>query len=67
MQLVDSSSIEAAGYDPDDREIYIRFLDGRTYAYGDTDEATFQELLAAESVGGYFNRVIRPGCTCRSV
>jgi len=65
MQAVDSSNIEAVGYDSEEREIYIRFLDGRTYAYGDTDESTFEELLSADSIGSYFNRVIKPNYPCR--
>jgi hypothetical protein len=67
MQGVDSSSIEAVGYDSENREIYIRFLDGRTYAYSDADKSTFDELLSANSVGSYFNRVIRPNFACRQL
>jgi hypothetical protein len=67
MQAVDSSSIEAVGYDSEDREIYVRFLDGRTYAYSDTDKSTFEELLSADSVGSYFNHVIKPNCACRQL
>lgn len=32
MEFVDSSSVEAVGYDADEREIYIQFIDGGTYA-----------------------------------
>jgi hypothetical protein len=65
MQAVESSSIEAVGYDSKDREIYIRFLNGATYAYGESDQSTFEELLSASSIGSYVNRVIKPRCPCR--
>jgi hypothetical protein len=60
MQMVDSSNVEAVGYDPEEREIYVRFLGGRTYAYGEADERTFDELRTADSVGSYLNRVLKP-------
>ena len=65
MQAVDSSTIEAVGYESGKREIYIRFLDGGTYAYSDTDESICKELLSADSIGGYFNRVIKHNYSCR--
>jgi hypothetical protein len=60
MTPVDSSNIEAVGHDPDQQELYVRFLDGSTYVYANVDEETFQELRGAASVGSYFNRVIKP-------
>jgi hypothetical protein len=67
MQHVNSSNVEAVGYDPVEREIYVRFLSGRTYAYGDADEATFEDLRTAASVGSYLNRVLKPGFPCREL
>jgi hypothetical protein len=60
MQMVDSSSVEAVGYDADNGAIYVRFLSGDTYVYSGADQGTFEELLNAESVGNYLNRVIKP-------
>ncbi len=67
MHPVDSSNIDAVGYDPEQREIYIRFLSGRTYVYGDADELTFEDLRSADSVGSYFNRVIKPDLPYREL
>jgi KTSC domain len=67
MHYVDSSNVEAVGYDPVEREVYVRFRNGRTYAYGDADETTFEELRAAASVGSYLNRVLKPGFPCREL
>lgn len=60
MQMVDSSNVEAVGYDADNGAIYVRFLSGDTYVYFGPDQGTFEELLNADSVGGYLNRVIKP-------
>jgi KTSC domain len=67
MQMVDSSNVEAVGYDSAAREIYIRFLGGRTYAYGEADEHTFEELRSADSVGSYLNRVLKPNHPYREI
>jgi hypothetical protein len=60
MQMVDSSNVEAVGYDPDNVAIYVRFLGGDTYIYSGADQRTFEDLLTADSVGSYLNRVIKP-------
>ena len=59
MQMVSSSSIEAVGYDAENGEIYVRFLEGDTYVYSEADQGTFEGLLHAESVGSHLNRVIK--------
>ena len=63
MQMVDSSNVEAVGFDPESGDIYVRFIGGDTYVYSGVNEATFQELLNADSVGSYRNRVIKPNYT----
>jgi hypothetical protein len=61
MRAVESSSIGAVGYDPDSRELAVQFKSsGRTYVYFDVEERRYRELLEADSIGGYFNREIRP-------
>lgn len=64
MQMVDSSNVEAVGYDDATRELHVRFTTGRTYVYLDVDEFHFQELLAADSKGSYLNREIKPRFEC---
>lgn len=58
--MVDSSNVEAVGYDADNGAIYVRFLSGDTYVYSGADQGTFEELLNADSVGSYLNRAIKP-------
>ena len=60
MQFVDSSNIEAIGYDPEARELHVRFLkSGDTYVYSDVNPVVFDELMQAESKGSYLNRRIK--------
>jgi hypothetical protein len=56
---VDSSSIAAIGYSATERALWVQFVSGRTYRYSDVPQATYEELLRAESKGRYFNREIR--------
>ncbi len=67
MQMVDSSNVDAVGYDAEAREIYVRFISGRTYVYEGADERTFEELRVADSVGSYLNRVLKPSYQYREV
>jgi hypothetical protein len=60
MHMVDSSNVEAVGYDAENAAIHVRFLGGDTYVYSGADQGTFEELLSADSVGSYLNRVIKP-------
>lgn len=59
MHFVDSSNIEAIGYDQAARELHVRFLHGDMYAYHGVPEDIYDELMAAQSKGSYLNRVIK--------
>jgi hypothetical protein len=57
---VDSTSLASVGYDPSRAILEVQFRDsGDVYAYLDVPEATYRALLAAESLGRYFNREVR--------
>jgi hypothetical protein len=61
MTYVDSSNIEAIGYDIAALELHVRFLrSGETYVYYAVEEWRFQELMQADSKGGYLNAQIKP-------
>jgi len=65
MHFVDSSNIEAIGYDSDIQELHVRFLkSGDTYAYYGVEDWVFQELMQADSKGIYFNANIRDKYNC---
>jgi hypothetical protein len=61
MTFVDSSNIEAIGYDPDSLELHVRFAkSGLTYVYYGVEEWRYQELMQADSKGVYLNANIKP-------
>lgn len=59
MVMVSSSNVEAVGYDPNSRELWVRFINGGTYVYSEVDERTHEELMNAPSIGSYLNREIK--------
>ena len=60
MHRVDSTSIEAIGYDRQTHDLYIRFLEsGRSSVYRGVEALVFEEFLHAGSKGNYFNREIK--------
>lgn len=60
MHEVESTSIEAIGYDGQPHELYVRFREsGRSYAYWEVEEEVFEKFLGAASKGNYFNREIK--------
>ena len=48
---VESSMIQAVGYDPETRILEIVFNSGQTYCYDDVPPEVHQELMAADSKG----------------
>ena len=50
----------SVGYDEPRRILKIRFRSGRTYYYLDVPPAVHRDLLAAPSIGKYFNEVVKP-------
>lgn len=57
---VDSTSVASAGYDAAGRVLEVEFRSGGLYAYLDVPPEVFCDLLAAESAGGFVNRVVKP-------
>jgi hypothetical protein len=59
MIFVDSSNIEAIGYDDDTLELHVRFLSGRYYVYHEVPRQAFDGLMQAPSKGSFLNREIK--------
>jgi hypothetical protein len=60
MQYVDSTNIEAIGYDASNQQLHIRFLkSGETYVYYNVEEWVFVELMQSDSKGKYLSANIR--------
>jgi len=53
MTSVDSSNVQAVGYDGDSSTLQVEFKNGATYQYFDVPEHVFIRLRDAGSVGGY--------------
>jgi hypothetical protein len=61
MIFVDSSNVEAIGYDAEAQELHVQFVrSGETYVYYSVEEWVFQELMQADSKGSYLNARIKP-------
>ena len=64
---VESRAVQQVGYDAAERELYVRFKgtsDG-TYVYADVSPQEYDDLLEADSIGGYVNREVKPRHACR--
>ena len=61
MQLVrlESTTLASVRYDPDRHQLELEFRSGKRYLYFQVPRRCYEELLQAESKGGYFNRTIR--------
>ena len=60
MIPVESEAISHVGYDPTSATMRIRFKHGGTYEYGNVHPDKHQGLISAESIGGHFQKHIRP-------
>ena len=58
-ESVSSSLLESVGYDPEEDVLEVELESGAIYQYRDVPEETYEELLAADSLGRYFNHHIR--------
>ncbi len=59
MIYVDSSNIEAIGYDEGTLELYVQFLSGAYYIYRDVPRQIFDYLMSAPSKGSFLNREVK--------
>jgi hypothetical protein len=60
MIPVESSAIEAIGYEPDREELYVLFLSSETYIYHGVSPEAFDGIMNAESKGTHLNTIIKP-------
>ena len=59
MIYVDSSNVEAIGYDDESQGLHVRFLIGGCYIYHDVPREVFDEFMNAPSKGSFLNRAIK--------
>ena len=54
-----SKALTAAAYDEDEQQLYLKFHSGKVYRYFEFPAYQYDEFLAAESQGRYFQAHIR--------
>jgi hypothetical protein len=59
--LLESSTLRSAIYYSSAATLELEFADGDVYRYFDVPEMVYNELLAADSKGNFFNKHIRNG------
>lgn len=59
MTFVDSSNIEAIGYEDASQELHVLFLSGGHYVYSNVPPEIFDEFMNAASKGSFLNREIK--------
>ncbi len=60
MNYVDSSNIEAIGYDAEHSQLHVQFKGGMTYVISEVPQEVYDQFLSAPSKGSYYNRSIKP-------
>lgn len=61
---VSSSNLASVGYDMTSSVLEVEFKNGSVYQYLNVPRGTYDALLGAASVGGYFNANVRDVFTC---
>jgi hypothetical protein len=59
MNYVDSSNIEAIGYDDSTQDLHVRFVAGTTYIYHGVPREVFDNFMDAPSKGSFLNRELK--------
>lgn len=68
LEYVDSTCFESVGYSEDDEVLVVRFLDsGSVYVYYDVPYYEYEELIYADSIGGYYNDNIKGCYECEQI
>jgi KTSC domain len=65
MTDVQSSNVEAIGYDESASELFVRFKGGNTYAFSGVPAYKYQQALAASSVGKFVYSKIKSNFSVR--
>lgn len=64
---VKSANIKSVGYDNEAKALEIEYKNGGLYQYLDVPAKTVAELHAAESMGSYLHKTIKPNHVCKKV
>ncbi len=67
LQALDSTLVEAAGYDMAMEELEVIFTSGRTYRYVQVPRRIYEALLAADSKGQFMHAQVLGVYPCYEV
>jgi len=56
---VESSNVGAVHFDPERQELHVRFRGGGHYKYREVPRSLYDQLLGADSKGGFLNTNVR--------
>ncbi len=59
MIPVKSSTIQARGYDKENKILYIQFNSGTIYYYEDISEEEYKSLIEDQSIGSKLRRIVK--------
>jgi hypothetical protein len=59
-ESVDSSNVDKVAYDENSQTLAVRFRSGSLYTYHEVEKEIYHQMVGAESVGQYLNRVVKP-------
>ncbi len=65
MLSMDSTNIDAIGYDKETQTLEIHFLSGGKYQYNPVPEQTWKAFNIAKSVGSFFFKYIKSNATLK--
>lgn len=59
MHKVNSSNIDSIGYNPEAKELHVKFASGATYAYEGVEKGIFDEMRQTDSKMKYLNGKVK--------
>ena len=67
MELVKSSNVHSVGYEPETKSLFVCFHGGSLYQYHNVPLAIHAAMMNADSVGRFFNSMVKPNYKFRLV
>lgn len=59
MLSVQSSNLDAVGYDEPTKALHIRFKNGAVWEYTEVPAEEYQALMSADSIGSHYAKYIK--------
>jgi hypothetical protein len=67
LESINSSNIEAAGFDPIQSKMVVRFKSGAYYEYLSVPQQIYEQFRGAQSKGIFFNQNIKNYYNCNRI